>query len=629
MSNSLIQTQGSVSVQVRSNNLTSNIVTFNVTAAAPTAPQITGLNPTSAQANSGNFNLTITGSGFASGAQVLFGSTTLTPSSVSATSIVVAVSNSLIQTQGSISVTVRVNSVSSNAVTFTVTQPGTTAPQITGLNPTSVPANSGNFNLTLTGSGFASGAQVLFGSTTLTPSSISATSIVVAVSNSLIQTQGSISVTVRVNSVSSNAVTFTVTQPGTTAPQITGLNPTGAQANSGNFNLTITGSGFASGAQVLFGSTTLTPSSISATSIVVAVSNSLIQTQGSISVTVRVNSVSSNAVTFTVTQPGTTAPQITGLNPTSVPANSGNFNLTLTGSGFASGAQVLFGSTALTPSSLSASSIVVAVSNSLIQTQGSVSISVRVNNVSSNTVFLTVTSSSGGTISINVTVASVNTLATNVIATLSSSAPYPISGTITMDFANSVGLTTTYRDPAMGFASGGLSITFTIGQGQTQATFPNNGAVNFGAVAGVATLTISTLTGNGQNLLPSLSGPPAFPISVLSTSPVITANSVQIVNVSGGFNVVLQGYSTPRNMRNASFQFVLAANASPDTGTSFTVDVTNVFSTWFNSNTGLSNGSRFLLTVPFTTTADPNLVQSVTVTLVNSIGSSAPASGGH
>ena len=353
------------------------------------------LSPTSRQANSGNFTLTVNASGViqtTAAAVVVFGSTNLTTTPVnptqgfSARQYTATVSNSLIQTAGPVLVYLQIGLNNSAPAIFTVTEAPPSAPQITGLNPTSAQANSGNFNLNITGSGFASGAQVLFGSTTLTPSSISATSIVVAVSNSLIQTQGSVSVQVRSNNLTSNTVTFNVTAAAPTAPQITGLNPTSAQANSGDFNLTITGSGFASGAQVLFGSTTLTPSSVSATSIVVAVSNSLIQTQGSVSVQVRSNNLTSNTVTFSVTAAAPTAPQITGLNPTSAQANSGNFNLTITGSGFASGAQVFFGSTTLTPSSVSATSIVVAVSNSLIQTQGSVSVQVRSNNLTSNTV---------------------------------------------------------------------------------------------------------------------------------------------------------------------------------------------------------------------------------------------------
>jgi hypothetical protein len=88
----------------------------------------------------------------------------------------------------------------------------TTAPTITSLSPSTVTANSGTFTLTVTGTGFVSGAFVNFGSAILVPSAVSSTSITVTVPNFLIPSAGLIPVIVT-NSTpngSSNRVLLTV-----------------------------------------------------------------------------------------------------------------------------------------------------------------------------------------------------------------------------------------------------------------------------------------------------------------------------------------------------------------------------------------------------------------------------------
>jgi hypothetical protein len=58
------------------------------------------------------------------------------------------------------------------------------------------------------------------------------------------------------------------------------------------------------------------------------------------------------------------------------------------------------------------------------------------------------------------------------------------------------------------------------------------------------------------------------------------------------------------------------------------VPLSSAFSPWYGSAQSQSFGSMFQLQVPFTLTGSTNAVQSVTVTLTNSIGTSTPVSGG-
>lgn len=500
---------------------------------------------------------------------------------------------------------------------------------ISSLSPTSRTANSGDFDLTINGSGFVSGAQVVFGGSTLTPASITPTAVTVRIANSLIQTPGSVPVSVRQAGTQSNTLTFTVAQPA--GPVLSSISPTSRTANSGDFTLTLTGSNFLSGATVLFGAASLTPTSVTPTQIVATVPNSLIQTPGTVQVRVRSGGIDTGSAAFTVVAPAT--PQISSLSPATREAGSGDFQLTITGSNFISAARVQFGGDAtLTPSSVTATQIVVTVGNGLIQNTGDYWITVVQNQVQSNPARFTVTprqivvppiTLSGGGATVNPGASG------NSVVTLGSALTVPVTGTLTLTFTpNATGLPSNYVDPALQFVAGGRTLTFTIPAGQTTATLPSNGAYNAGTVAGTITLAMTALSSGSTNLLPSPA--PATTVSVARSAPVITPGTVRIVNTSNGFNVEVQGYSSPRDLTRANFTFSASASGRIEGESSFQVDVNSAFTTWFASSNGQSNGSRFLVTFPFTVTGgDASQVQSVTVTLTNSVGTSTAVSGGR
>jgi hypothetical protein len=91
-------------------------------------------------------------------------------------------------------------------------------PVIFGLNPPSQPEQGLPFVLTITGTGFATGASVSFGGTTLVPSSVSLTQIQVTVPTTLLPDEGSAKVSVSVpdgsgiagETLTSNTMTFTI-----------------------------------------------------------------------------------------------------------------------------------------------------------------------------------------------------------------------------------------------------------------------------------------------------------------------------------------------------------------------------------------------------------------------------------
>jgi hypothetical protein len=254
--------------------------------------------------------MTLSGQRFDSAAIVEWNATTLQIVSFSPDQIIVSVPAALLVAAGSASVRV-VNPLAaggaSNSLSFTITSAA--APVLRALTPASVTAGSPAFTLTLLGSGFAPGATVGWGGTSLTPATIAPGQITLQVPAALVASVGSAAVTV-VNPLAaggaSNALTFTITKPGDNpVPTIISIAPSLAQVGSGALTLTISGSGFVAGATVQFGGTTLVPSLTSSGQIVVTIPAELLAAVGTFDVTVSnpdPGGSLSNAVPFRVAQ---------------------------------------------------------------------------------------------------------------------------------------------------------------------------------------------------------------------------------------------------------------------------------------------------------------------------------------
>lgn len=212
-------------------------------------------------------------------------------------------------------------------------------------------------------------------------------------------------------------------------------------------------------------------------------------------------------------------------------------------------------------------------------------------------------------------------------AALTSAFSLPLSGTLTLTFAPTGGI----DDPNIEFVQNGAStgsrqVSFTIAAGSTTAVFTNGTTrLATGTVTGAITIAPSALTYDGGSI------PAAAPstITIKPTPPVITR--LIITDVSGGFNIAVTGYSTPRDMSSALFHF------TPTTGTNLsatevTVPLSTPFVNWYASGASDAFGSEFTVTVPFTFQVSSGPVSiapvaALTVSLTNSIGTSNAAAG--
>ena len=281
-----------------------------VTTTTTTPPSLTSLAPTSGAVGA---SVTVTGTNFGATkgtSTVTFNGTTATPTTWSATSIVVPVPAGA--TTGNVVVTV--GGVASNGVAFTVLP----TPSVTSLAPTSGAVGA---SVTITGTNFGATqgtSTVTFNGTAATPTTWSATSIVVPVPAGA--TTGNVVVTV--GGLASNGVAFTVGTP----PSVTSLAPTSGPVGA---SVTITGTNFGATkgtSTVTFNGTTGTPTTWAATSIVVPVPAGA--TTGNVVVTV--GGLASNAVAFAVTLPAPWTAQDVG-SPAlagSATATSGTFSVT-------------------------------------------------------------------------------------------------------------------------------------------------------------------------------------------------------------------------------------------------------------------------------------------------------------
>jgi len=235
------------------------MATFSATVS--TAPTITSVSPKSGSTVGGTA-VTITGTNFATGASVTFGSAAATSISVVNNTTISATTPA--GTAGVVSVTVTVNGQNgslANGFTYVA------MPTVTNVNP-STGTTSGGTAVTITGTNFVSGATVTFGSA-------SATSVVVVNSTTITAvtpagSAGAVTVIVTVSSQSGtlpNGYTYTLTPDFTLSASPGSVTVVSGNQGastitstvSGGFNssISLSASGVPTGATVSFGPTTI------------------------------------------------------------------------------------------------------------------------------------------------------------------------------------------------------------------------------------------------------------------------------------------------------------------------------------------------------------------------------------
>lgn len=220
------------------------------------------VSPSSATVGSQGFTITANGSGFTTGALILWNGTQLVTTLVSSVQLTAPVPASDLASTGTVQVAVQIpgsaqsatQNVSntttteiSNVVLFTITSTPGTPPSITSLSASTTSAASSpycsptGFTLTVNGSNFTSDSVVNWNGTAPPNATtfVSATQLTFAVSPAEAAFPGKATVTVSNSIGASNSLPFTLSTPATALPSITVGSATPATSPAGGPTLTI------------------------------------------------------------------------------------------------------------------------------------------------------------------------------------------------------------------------------------------------------------------------------------------------------------------------------------------------------------------------------------------------------
>jgi hypothetical protein len=207
---------------------------------------------------------------------------------------------------------------------------------------------------------------------------------------------------------------------------------------------------------------------------------------------------------------------------------------------------------------------------------------------------------------------------------LTLSAPYPaaIDGTLVLTFVSSVFT----DDPAIQFASGGRTVSFTIPANSTQALFNGNTSIPLqtGTTAGSIVITPSFAMKGGFDMTPP--SPAPLTIAIPSTAPQLLSATLTSPTTTS-FTVVLNGFSTTRALSQLEVDITPQAGVNLS-ATHLTIDVGTAAASWYQSSASQTAGGTFLAAIPFvlqngSSTDDlVHRLQSVSITATNQAGKS-------
>ena len=196
---------------------------------------------------------------------------------------------------------------------------------------------------------------------------------------------------------------------------------------------------------------------------------------------------------------------------------------------------------------------------------------------------------------------------------LASAYPAALSGQAILSFTPDAG----GGDGTIQFSTGGTSASFSVAAGSTAAAFSAPFALQTGTVAGSITVSLR-LNAGGVDVTPT----PAPGVSTHISQAAPAIQSATVTRSAGGLSIQIVGFSTAREVTQATFTFTAASGQTLQTSASqITVAVDTLFSTWFQNAANTAYGSQFVFTQPFTVQGDPTAVIPQSVTLTNRQGS--------
>ncbi len=295
---------------------------------------LTSLSPLSVTVGTGVTTLDVKGTGFVSGANVVFGTTELATTFKSTTELEATIPANLLVTSGSVPVKV-VNPPpgggASTPISFSVANP---IARISTVQPIAAFVGSEAVPVIIKGSGFVSGSAVLFNGSPLPTTFVSSGELRATLPASSFAAAGDIPITVSNPSPGGGViapVAFHVRYP---VPQALSLTPPAATVGAAPTDVVVTGSGFFATSEITFDGAPAATTYQDSTHLKATLAASQLDAATKLSVRV-VNPApgggTSSAVTFTVNN---RLPTIVALDPGGVSAGSSDRAITITGTNF-------------------------------------------------------------------------------------------------------------------------------------------------------------------------------------------------------------------------------------------------------------------------------------------------------
>ncbi len=318
---------------------------LSTTAGAVTNPTVTQVNPSSYAVGAKHVPVVVTGTGFESGVKVTSHNGIRTPATfVSATQLDLSVTVTSTVAPGTYNLVVDNPDGGHFHCGGCITVTAATTPTVTSVAPNQLSQNSTVTNFSVTGTNFTSSATLSFSATGVSASAVTfvnSTSLTATVTVSPTATLGSGNVTVTTGS-GPGTCTGCLLIVAPAIPTVTSVTPNQVAQNSTVNNFSVTGTNFTSGATLTFsaaGVTSGTVTFVNSTSLTATVTVSPTATLGSGNVTVTTGGGSGTCTGCLLV--ATVLPAITQVNPNSLAQGAANVPVTVTGSGFESGATVV------------------------------------------------------------------------------------------------------------------------------------------------------------------------------------------------------------------------------------------------------------------------------------------------
>ena len=536
------------------------------------APTVTTIVPNSGTA-SGGTAVTITGTGFLAGA-------TVSLSGTSATGVTVVSSTSITATTpahavGAVNVVVTNTDTQFGTLTngYTYTNP---APTVSTISP-NTGITAGGTAVTITGTGFLSGATVSLGGTLATGVTVvSSTSITATTPADAV---GAVNVVVTNTDTQFGTLTNGYTYTSNPAPTVSTISPnTGTTA--GGTAVTITGTGFLAGATVSLGGT-------AATGVTVVSSTSITATTpadavGAVNVVVTNTDTQFGSLTngYTYTNP---APTVSTILP-NTGTTAGGTAVTITGTGFLSGATVSLGGTSATGVTVVRSTSITATTPA--HAVGSVNVVVTNTDAQFGTLTNGYTYTSNPAPTVSTILPNTGTTAGGTAVTITGTG-FLAGATVTLGGTSATGVTVvsstsiTATTPAHGAGAVNVVVTNTdtqFGSLTNGYTYTNPAPTvstispNTGTTAGGTAVTI-TGTGFLSGATVSLGGTSATGVTVISSTSItattpahaVGAVNVVVTNTDAQFGTLSNGYTYTTGTGGGPIAFVQVKAATPQT----------------------------------------------------------------